>query len=68
MFFMAKICIRSSGMGFPFHHETFPQHQFISVPWGTTSIASSAVRFGSSKSTVSLSKLKARFPKDLGHA
>jgi len=68
MFLTAEISIRSSGSGFSFHHETLSQLQAVSVLWGTTSTASSAVRLGSSKSTVSFSKLKARTPKDLGHA
>jgi len=64
MFFMAETSIRSSSMILSFHHETLSQHQVVSVPWGTTSTASSAVRLGSSKSTVSFSKLKARLSKD----
>jgi len=68
MFLTAEISIRPSSLGFSFHHETLLQHQGVSVPWGTTSTASSAIRFGSSKSTGSFSKLKARLPKDLGHA
>jgi hypothetical protein len=65
---MAGTSIRSSSPGFSFHHETLLHHQVISVPWGTTSTASSAVRLGSSKSTVSFSKPKARPSKDQGHA
>jgi hypothetical protein len=68
MFFMAEISVRSSSLILSFHHEMFPQQRSASVPWGTTSTASSAVRFGSSKSTVSSSKFEARPSKNRGHA
>jgi hypothetical protein len=68
LFFTAEISIRSSSLGFSFHHERLSQHQAVSVPWGTINTASSAVRLGSSKSTVSFSRFKARLLKDLGHA